>query len=474
MTPVERTRWLLCMFALIEGMDQQLLPATFHVLEKTLGMSPSVLGSNQRAMCLTQSLFAPVWSALADNYPKKWLLVLSAMGWCIITIMLACISSAVPMLYLRMLHGATLASLTPLAQSIIAEVTPELERGKVFGRIVFFMMIGSIFASMCGTRFAEVQLHIGSRIIFGWRVVYVVTALLAAILAVWLSVDYQEAAVKKDENLQPFGFLAFFRRERQRLVNLATIPTFWVICVSSIFGNVPWNAFSFSTTYIQKCGFSDSMAAMIASCSIFGMAVGGLVGGLFGDWAATKSPKHGRTVVGQLSYVCTIPTVLVFMLGAPALGTGLLSAILLMGLAFSIGATLPWAGPGMNRPMLTEIVQPRDCATIVAYFTVMEGTSAAFFGSPVVGWLAETQFGYKVQIKEKTQFWAHETDFRNSDNVRALKLSILCVMVPLFLVCFLITSLLYFTYPSDKDGVKRRQSGRTAALLDVGNGGSRL
>jgi len=416
------------------------LPATFHVLEKTMDMSPSVLGANQRAMCATQAFFAPIWASLADKYPKKWLLVASAMGWCVVTLMLACITSPGLMLYLRMAHGAFLASLMPMANSIVAEVTPEDERGKVFGFVFFFMMTGSIAASMCGTSFAETPVRLGSMIVLGWRVVYVVTALLAALLAVLLSVDYREPAHKMLGDSKPSGCVPFLRRECQRLLVLARIPTFWVLCASSIFGNVPWNAFSFSTTYLQKLGHKDSVAATINSCAIFGMAAGALIGGFFGDWAARKSPKHGRTLVGQLSYVCTIPSVLIFMLGASVFGTSHVAAIALMVVAFSMGATLPWAGAGMNRPMLTEIVQPGDRAAIVAYFTVLEGASAAFLGAPLVGWLAETQFGYRV----------HETNIKHSDNVRALKLAIVCVMVPLFFICLCITSFLHCTYPKDK------------------------
>jgi len=456
MESAERTRWLLCMFAFIEGMDQQLLPATYHVLERTFGMSPALLGQNQRAVSLTQALFAPFWSVLADHYPKKWLLALSSMGWCIVTVMLACVSSTGPMLYLRMAHGVTLAALTPLAQSIVAEVTLEFDRGRAFGKIVFFMMMGSIFTSMCGTSLAELQMHIGSKIIFGWQVVYIFTACLAAFSAVLISIVYKETPDRQDEP-KTVGFNAFVQRERRRLVEVSGNPTFWVICASSIFGNVPWNAFSFSTTYLQKCGFSNPISAVIVSCSIFGMAVGGLLGGLFGDWAAMRSPNHGRTLVGQLSYLCTIPTVLAFVLVAPTSGFRFSSVISLMGLAFSFGATLPWAGPGMNRPMLTEIVQAKDRAAIVAYFTVMEGTSAALLGSPVVGWLAERQFGYRVD----------KTNIVHSDNVHALQLAILWVMVPLLVVCFLITSLLHFTYPRDKESMKCREDASTTALRNA-------
>jgi len=433
----DRTRWLLCLFALMEGMSQQLLPATFPVFEKSFGMTPSGLSGLSRAMCLSQALFAPVWGMLADRYSRKWLLVSAALGWCATTIALACMSSYWPMLCLYMVLGATLASLTPLAQSIVADITDEFNRGKIFGRIVCFMQTGSIMASLAGTSFGDRDIY-GFQ---GWRVVYGCSALLAATLALWMALDMDQPprnprTLAADE--EGGGLASALRREYRRIAGLAQVPTFCVICCMGIFGNVPWNAFSFSTTYLQKCGFSDEISAVITSFAILGMALGGLVGGMLGDWAARKSPRHGRAVIGQAACILPVPFIFAFLLGAPSLALTA-SASVLATLAFLSGLVWPWPGPGVSRPILSEIVPPTDRAAIIAYFTVLEGASAAFFGAPTVGWLAERVFGYVRSDRIP--------DYTDS---RALMLAMLGVMLPLFLVDFFFTTLLHMTYPKDK------------------------
>ncbi|CAE8732589.1 unnamed protein product [Polarella glacialis] len=146
-----RTLALLCVVAAIEGADMQLLPATFHALEADLGFSPALLGKMSLAQSLLQSLTSPVWGVLADRHSRKQLLVLSCCAWGVLTLLLAASSSAGSMLWLRCLHGATLASLGPIAQSMVADVTEQRYRGTAYGCVSF----GQIAASSIGTSIAS-------------------------------------------------------------------------------------------------------------------------------------------------------------------------------------------------------------------------------------------------------------------------------------------------------------------------------
>ncbi|CAE8632469.1 unnamed protein product, partial [Polarella glacialis] len=86
-----------------------------------------------------------------DRHSRKQLLVLSCCAWGVLTLLLAASSSAGSMLWLRCLHGATLASLGPIAQSMVADVTEQRYRGTAYGCVFSCVSFGQIAASSIGT-----------------------------------------------------------------------------------------------------------------------------------------------------------------------------------------------------------------------------------------------------------------------------------------------------------------------------------
>ena len=56
---------------------------------------------------------------------------------------------------------------------------------------------------------------------------------------------------------------------------------------------------SFLTMWFQYVGFNDFQSSVLSSQLLVGGAFGGLLGGVLGDWAAVKSPDHGRIYVAQ-------------------------------------------------------------------------------------------------------------------------------------------------------------------------------
>lgn len=66
-------------------------------------------------------------------------------------------------------------------------------------------------------------------------------------------------------------------------------------------GNIPWSAMVYLTLYFQLMGMSDFAASLVVSFFFGATAVGGLIGGWLGDWAAVRYPDHGRIAVTQFS-----------------------------------------------------------------------------------------------------------------------------------------------------------------------------
>jgi hypothetical protein len=153
---------------------------------------------------------------------------------------------------------------------------------------------------------------------------------------------------------------------RPPVVQVAKIPTFQVIILQGILGSTPWNALVYLTLYLQLIGFRDSQAALAVACFQAGAALGGVVGGLVGDWAAKRSHNHGRIFACQFSVFMGIPFSLLLMKGLPQNGEPLTVALYVVTL-FTFGLLHVWAAPACNNPVFAEIV-PAELRNLVYAF----------------------------------------------------------------------------------------------------------
>ena len=148
-------------------------------------------------------------------------------------------------------------------------------------------------------------------------------------------------------------------------VQVAKIPTLQVIIFQGILGSTPWNALVFLTVYLQLIGFSNFSASLAVAFFQAGAALGGVVGGAVGDWAATISPGHGRIYVCQFSVSMGIPFSLLLMKGLPIDGDW--SVALHVITLFMFGLMHVWAAPACNNPVFAEIVPPRMRNLVYAF-----------------------------------------------------------------------------------------------------------
>lgn len=140
-------------------------------------------------------------------------------------------------------------------------------------------------------------------------------------------------------------------------LQVARIPTFQVIILQGILGSTPWNALVFLTRYLQLIGFSNLGASLAVSCFQGGAALGGVVGGVIGDWAAKRNANHGRILACQFSVFMGIPFSLLVIKGLPLNGEGGTVALYCLTL-FVFGLMHVWAAPACNNPVFAEIVPP--------------------------------------------------------------------------------------------------------------------
>lgn len=142
---------------------------------------------------------------------------------------------------------------------------------------------------------------------------------------------------------------------QNRVLQVTQIPTFRVIIFQGILGSTPWNALVFLTVYLQLIGFSDVSASVVNSCFLAGAALGGVLGGFVGDWAAGINGNHGRIFACQFSVSMGIPFTVVLLKCLPFNGDPITVAMYAT-IMFFFGLMHVWAAPACNNPVFAEIV----------------------------------------------------------------------------------------------------------------------
>lgn len=134
-------------------------------------------------------------------------------------------------------------------------------------------------------------------------------------------------------------------------------------CAQGILNGVPRSAIHFSTMYFQYCGIADWWASFIVSSSwIAAMVVAPMIG-CAGDYVHSKYPHHGRQCLAQVCIAARCILMTVMLTCVPRVPDSLWTFVFL---AVLIGFLAGWPGVGVNRPILTEIVQPEHRATTFA------------------------------------------------------------------------------------------------------------
>ena len=72
-------------------------------------------------------------------------------------------------------------------------------------------------------------------------------------------------------------------------------------------GNIPWTALVYLILYFQLLGMSNAAAGALNALFLGANALGALLGGLIGDAAAKRFPRHGRVWVCQFSVSVGLP-----------------------------------------------------------------------------------------------------------------------------------------------------------------------
>ncbi|KAL3153038.1 hypothetical protein ABBQ38_012062 [Trebouxia sp. C0009 RCD-2024] len=443
-----RTTLLMNLASVVEKADEQVLPAVYYFIGRSLNATPAQLGTLTLCRALVQAMVSCAF------------------------------------------NGLGLALVIPCVQSLVADYHPSESRGKAFG----FMFFTASCGGMVGGFFAT---NIGSTMPFGmdgWRFAFHLMAMVSLVtsgLVFYMATDPRPAArnfisplilsasaplplstsaaefppppaSKRSSLNSHLGWGARLKEAWREISAVLHIRTFQIIILQGIVGSTPWNAMVFFTLWLQLLGFTDYSASVLMALFAGGCAIGSAVGGYLGDVLSKRWPNAGRIMTAQLSVLLSLPLSCILLKGLPTHDVGHRTAMrsLYALVMFLFGLCISWCGSN-NSAMFADIVPEHLRSTVYAFDRSFEGAVAAC-AAPLVGLVAEQCFGFQGSVS------TGEADVeRDHTNARALGNSLLvCLLVP-WSLCLLSYTGLYITYPHDKRNAKK--VGLSETLLEGAN-----
>jgi len=393
---------------------------------------------------------------LADQglIQRRTILAAGCVGSGVVTGLLAFFTSWYPMVALRALNGACLAGLRPTLSSLISDSIVEGKQGNIYSRVQTSAEVGVALLSLIATPISTQQV-LGMQ---GWRTCFLGMCFVSLALAALIALRMEEPARKGADSSawnQEEGVLSVLKQELSRLQTIFVTPTSVLLMAQGVFGAVPWAALHYATLFFQTAGLSSLSAGIVTSLSKVAMAVGILTGGVVGDFCTRRSRYHGRTLAAQFSTLVAIPLVYLIFSGI-APGPEALGWYLVMFVGFNLIAA--WQIVGTKWQMFAEIAPAESRSMVAAWDAAVEGFAGAIFGGPLVALLAQRYFGYGFGAEPSSQ------------DARALGKALSWVSIVPFLVCFVLCSVMHWSWPSDlrKMAGDQREVEDKHQVLDLG------
>ena len=454
-----RTLGIINTTMVVNSADGSLYPVVMPQIQATLGIPLDQVGLISSVGSFLQAAMTPIWGWANDKYSRKKVLGTGCAIWGVLTILMALSMNFIDMLVYRALTGIGLAVIVPTANSLIADYYPASQRGKAFGYLnltgIFGMLIGAIVASVIVQLFPTILGIYSWRLVFiAWGIASVVIAGLVFVLAKDPKRGLMDAGYTGNEKIaeKPTIKLSDFKK-------IVTNKTFLLICAQGVAGSIPFNGLLFMPTWLEYIGFPLLNAMLLFIIVAFGAAVGTVFGGWLGDRAAKKSPNRGRILVAQLSVFSGIPLTAILFFVIPS-STSSVGLMLMDGVA--MGFFVTWAGNACNAPIFSEIFAPEIRGSAFSVDRVFEG-SVSSFGTFFIG-LAATAFGFQTPPESFGQFPNTYPDAFRLANLSALSIGIFTIMIIPLILCLILYTLVYLTYPKDLQKMKDILEARAASI----------
>jgi MFS family permease len=423
-----RTLFALSFGYFIDQGEGQAMSVLFPTLQQIWGLSYSNLGVISTIRNLLQSISSPFWGFISDKISRKKVIMFGTGIWGLWTAAVGLTQNFGQLLTIRAISGIGLGCLMPATFSIMSDTFPPKDRGKALGIMEAIGIFGIIIATVGLGFLATPDL---------WRWGYFLLGGFSVIsgIVVWFMVDEPvrgeaepELAGKiTKEDAKKFGL------QFSDLPKVLKIPTIWVAIGQGLAGSMPWVVMgSFLITWlVNDRNIPSENATLVFAGIVVGTVISNIIGGFLGDWAEQKSPKYGRTIIGQVSIISGIP--LTYILFTQTESWSLWG---IMALSFCTALLISWPGKGAKEPMMQGVVPPELRGTAFSMTTFIESGFAAIAGV-IAGSLA--------------------------DRIGLTQALLWTVPFP-WIICAILFSLFYLTYPQDSEKLREQMAERARII----------
>ena len=432
-----RTLFALGLGYLVDQGEAQAMGVLSPIIQALWGVSFGMIGLMETLRSITQTISSPLWGYISDRYSRKNVLIFGTGVWGLWTIAVGLVPNFGSMLVIRAISGLGLGCLMPATFSLLGDHFPQSQRGRALGVIGLVGLMGTVLGVLALGFVAVPDL---------WRWGFIGLGLASVLtgVAMWLWVEEPPRGAAEPE----LAGLINHTNEKRYTINwrdtFATlrIPTIWAAIAQGISGNMPWVVMSiyFINWMVNDLGFSNSItftgpngsAPLVFAIIVIGAAISSLLGGIIGDYAEQRNPRYGRTIIGQFSVFTGAPLMFVLISQGKDM-----SFWQLFGLAFFTALLIGWPGRGAKEPMMQAVVPPEMRSSAYAVVNLVEGGLSAFAGL-IAGALADA-YGLTTAL-----LWT--------------------IPFP-WLICSVLFTAFYFTYPKDAARIRTMLAQRRTELL---------
>lgn len=252
------------------GTDLFVVSPLLPFISETYKVSPATTGWMVTIFAITYAFSAPFFGWLSDKKGRRTFITFGLLLFTISNALTACAPSFSWLIASRILVGLSVASITPLIYAIIGDIAPQKRRGTWLSIVVS----GHLTALWAGAPFGTLLEYL-----FGWRSVFVVMAILGAILTVvnfktWDSIPKSDITRK------------LFEGNLLRILGSVSVTAIWAISMYTLY------VYLGAALYSENA-FSSSEIALAVTFYGVGAILGSITSGQltdkYGEWKVSKA-----------------------------------------------------------------------------------------------------------------------------------------------------------------------------------------
>ena len=355
-----RTFIILLIINILNYSDRSVLSAIQTKIQIEFGLSNTQLGWLGSSFLFIYALATLPLGVWADRSVRKNIVAACVGLWSVATLLSGLTHSFIQLFFTRSFLGIGEAGYAPSSLSMIGDLFPKAQRGRILSLWSIGNLIGTAIGLILGGIIADK---------FGWRWAFYMVGLpgLIAAFFIWRSTEPRRGAFDNeqdagDEIEHIHGSIGkdFWATAKKIL----EIPTYWVLLGAFVFSFFTiGSAQTWITTYLVRAfGLSVAKAGTYSGLTLLiGSLVGTLIGGWLADFLQRRFPQ-GRMAVATFAFLVGAPITLVALtmhsLG-PFLGF-FIAAILCLSLAL-----------GPINAILQDIIAPEIRSTAIGLVLLM-------------------------------------------------------------------------------------------------------